>query len=1226
MSPFLPRSFSNAVFSALIFATATLSSVSQGAQALDCSAEGSLRSAQPGSPVELSFRNASTERRRIYWLDPTGDRKFVGLVEGGNQFKQPTSSGHSWIVTDDAEKCLTAVTATADPMTIDIGGVATAQLMPPVPGAQQPLAPAAPAAPPPPAVVQAPPPAAIVQASPPPAAVAAAPPEPAPQDAMAQLPQVSPVEQFQLRGAYRLVTRLDNSKALNTEASGTVDVIAVSPEWDSGQWTFESVPNTPFVRIKNAWKKTYLADVNGKPRAIPASPEATEGHWSFEPVDGTNFVQFRNRETDRFLLSVNGAAALVDDFRQDQDNYSQWRPVAAAPGGRPVAAAPAAPRNSAYDLALADCREIGGYWTGSTCRRPAYFTEPLSCRRGFQWSEATGECEWIGGGNCPPWQMGPGGTCRRDLVCRGGEVGISGNGYQACYCPRGTVVWGDYPTFSCVASISRVAPYLVPAVVGGVVLGIIGGGKDRPQVGNVFGNKRFCGSGQTGTPPNCVAAATCQPPLVGTPPNCYRQMPRPTPTPVATPVVAPTTTPVVTPTTTPVVTPTTTPGIIERPSPTSTPTGAAPVCANNAFLNSGCRCELPMRPTADGRCFAMPSAGQACLDGQNMSGGCVCLLQKFEVAGAGSVCATSAPRAGTVCQIGQTKDASGNCVSLNASITCTGGRIEQGVCGCPAGTTLQGGGTNFQCVAAGGNNKICQIGETKDAAGNCVKLNASITCTGGRIEQGVCGCPSGTRLTGSGQNFQCVAANTTPTPTPTPATGGGATGGGQPTPQTGGGPPRCTDGQNTASGCLCAAPLTVLPGGKCTQPTARGAACLEGQNIAQTGCNCAVPLKPIENGVCGRLLLNETKPISKGGICKQGDDIAATGCTCNMNTVDAGGGKFICSSVNYTTCTDGQLMGGSGCKCRMTTVKVGNDLYCTSSGKAPIVGGASCSEGQSTAGGCRCVLPLVDLPGGRCGKPTRGGACLEGQNIAQTGCNCEAPLKPIERGVCGRLLSDESRPTTKGGNCADGQDIIATKCACLMKTVDQGGGKFICSANPPPSGVKTAPSPRPGTTIAPSPTPSPAPTTTPPPAPKPGVPPSPTPSVVPTPTVAPKPVATPSPTPTAAPKPVVAPSPAPAPKPEVAPQPKPVTPPPPPPPKPVTTPPPPKPVIAPPPPPKPVTPPPPPPPKPVTAPPPPPKPVAPPPPPPPKPVTAPPPPAPPACAPPKKLNPQGQCV
>ncbi len=525
------------------------------------------------------------------------------------------------------------------------------------------------------AVVQAPPP-----APPPPPVAAAAPPQ---QVAADPLPQISPIEQFQLSGIQRLSSRIDPSKFLNNPPpSGTVDVAAAKPDWDSAQWTFEAVRGTPFVRIKNKWKSTYLADFNGKPRAMAAAPDATETHWTFEPVDGTEFVQFRNRESDGFLLNINGAAAVVATI-----SARRWRTTAigvcVALSSRPVAAA--APRNQAYDLASADCREIGGFWTGSSCRRPAYIAEPLSCRRGFQWSEAAGECEWVGGGSCPPWQMGPGGSCRRDLVCRGGDVEISGNGRQACYCPRGTVAWGDYPYLSCVPSVSRVAPYLIPAVAGAVVLGIISGGKDRPQVGPVFGNKKFCGPGQTGTPPNCVAAQACKPPLVGTPPNCLRRFPAPIVTPVVN-TTNPTTTPVVTPTTTPIVVATPT------PTPTSTPTGGT-----------------------------------------------------------------------TVCQIGETKNAAGNCVKLNASITCTGGRIEQGVCGCPTGTTLQGGGTNFQCVAAArtGTNTVCQIGETKDAAGNCVKLNASITCTGGRIEQGVCGCPTGT--TAHGQRHRISNASR-PTP------------------------------------------------------------------------------------------------------------------------------------------------------------------------------------------------------------------------------------------------------------------------------------------------------------------------------------------------------------------------------------------------------------------------------------------------------------------------------
>ena len=166
---------------ALVVGAATLISISPGAaQSQDCSAESSLKSVQAGGPVELAFRNASTERRRLYWIDPNGDRKFNGLIEGGNLLRQTTSTGHSWVVTDDAEKCLFAVTATAEPVTIDVGGVATAQLAPPPPGVQQPIAQAPVAAPPPPPVAQAAPqlPPPPVAAAPPPALARRKPPWP----------------------------------------------------------------------------------------------------------------------------------------------------------------------------------------------------------------------------------------------------------------------------------------------------------------------------------------------------------------------------------------------------------------------------------------------------------------------------------------------------------------------------------------------------------------------------------------------------------------------------------------------------------------------------------------------------------------------------------------------------------------------------------------------------------------------------------------------------------------------------------------------------------------------------------------------------------------------------------------------------------------------------------------------------------------------------------------
>ncbi len=70
---------------------------------------------------------------------------------------------------------------------------------------------------------------------------------PRPRDWSAPLPAVSPVEQFELRGLFRISPRTDPALALNSQASGTIDVPNVKPEWDSGQWTFEAVPGSPFV-------------------------------------------------------------------------------------------------------------------------------------------------------------------------------------------------------------------------------------------------------------------------------------------------------------------------------------------------------------------------------------------------------------------------------------------------------------------------------------------------------------------------------------------------------------------------------------------------------------------------------------------------------------------------------------------------------------------------------------------------------------------------------------------------------------------------------------------------------------------------------------------------------------------------------------------------------------------------------------------------------------------
>ena len=107
----------------------TLTSWTGVARAQECTDEGSVKSAQLGTaPVNLSFRNASPERRRIYWLDADGQRKFYGVVEPDHILQQPSYPGFAWLVTDDAEKCLSIYTASEAPATVDIGGAASAQL------------------------------------------------------------------------------------------------------------------------------------------------------------------------------------------------------------------------------------------------------------------------------------------------------------------------------------------------------------------------------------------------------------------------------------------------------------------------------------------------------------------------------------------------------------------------------------------------------------------------------------------------------------------------------------------------------------------------------------------------------------------------------------------------------------------------------------------------------------------------------------------------------------------------------------------------------------------------------------------------------------------------------------------------------------------------------------------------------------------------------------------
>jgi hypothetical protein len=744
-----PACFTSARFSVAlaIGAAAVFLAPAATAQTQDCAIESSLRSSTTGTAVELSFRNAAGGRKRLYWIDYDGGRKFYTIVEPGNIYRQQTSSGHAWVVTDDTERCVSLVVAPVTATTIDIGGPVTAQLAPPAPGVQQPIAQAPVVSAP---VVSAPAASAPVQTAPapvqsPPPAIASAP----QQAASEPLPQISPIEQFQLNGPQRVAPRGVAGKLLNNQASGTVEVAGVKPEWDSGQWLFEAVPGTPFVRIKNRWKNTFLTDANGALRAMPAQPDADEAHWTFEPVDGTAYVQLRNRDSDRFLLLVNGAPALVADFREDQEPLSHWQ---VDPAGRAAAAVSTQPRTAAYvayDSALASCRQIGGYWTGSSCRAPQPAVR-LACQPGWVWAPDMDECLWDGGGRCPPWQMSPSGACISDLTCRGGRMRISGRGYPVCDCPLGTATWGNYPNLSCVPSVTRVLPLIVGP-----------GFQGRPQVGQGFGNKKF-GQGQWQQGGGR--------PSFGAPTQVNVNTTRP----VGTPAVGGATKPVVT--TPAITTPTVaTPTVTTKPPAPNAPcapwqTGAPGACVDKkvvcvggtieqghfrcsaGFIASGFNDNFTCQPRSTAACpagstgtppdckptTATTTTPVACPQGQT---------------GTFPNCKTATTAPNAPCAPWQT-GVPGACV--DKKVVCVGGRVEQGHCRCSAGFIASGFNDNFTCQPR--STAGCPAGSTGTPP-NCKPITVTTTTP--------TACPQG--QTGTFPN--CKQVVTAPTACPQGQTG-----------------------------------------------------------------------------------------------------------------------------------------------------------------------------------------------------------------------------------------------------------------------------------------------------------------------------------------------------------------------------------------------------------------------------------------------------------------------
>ena len=216
-----------------------------------------------------------------------------------------------------------------------------------------------------------------------PALAQSAPPAEQQPAAPADVSQISPIVQFELRGAFRFVPRTDEARRLNSQASGTIEVAPTKPEWTSAQWSFEEVPGSPFVRIRNQWRKTYLTDVEGTLRATNARGRCRRGALDVR-TGRRHELCAASQSRDRPLPAVRQRRA--GSGRRLPAGSGGAEPLERqSRGRRRMAAMPRTPAYAAYDEAVINCRELGGYWTGGSCRASSR-ARPLTCPRGWAWS------------------------------------------------------------------------------------------------------------------------------------------------------------------------------------------------------------------------------------------------------------------------------------------------------------------------------------------------------------------------------------------------------------------------------------------------------------------------------------------------------------------------------------------------------------------------------------------------------------------------------------------------------------------------------------------------------------------------------------------------------------------------------------------------------------------------------------------------------------------------
>ena len=93
---------------------------STSAAPVNCDQEKNLRSQAATDSTEISFRNRSSQTRRIYWLNFDGARVLYASLTPGQTINFQTYMTHPWLVTNDADECQAIYLPTTSPHEVDL--------------------------------------------------------------------------------------------------------------------------------------------------------------------------------------------------------------------------------------------------------------------------------------------------------------------------------------------------------------------------------------------------------------------------------------------------------------------------------------------------------------------------------------------------------------------------------------------------------------------------------------------------------------------------------------------------------------------------------------------------------------------------------------------------------------------------------------------------------------------------------------------------------------------------------------------------------------------------------------------------------------------------------------------------------------------------------------------------------------------------------------------------